>query len=244
MTSPQRNVIITGASRGLGLAMARRLAADGFRVVAIARRTTEALDALIKDTDGRVVFRAYDLMQTEGLPDLVKAIRAEVGPIYGLINNAGIGTAGLLVALSPARIEALVKLNTLSPILLTRAAARSMLAEGSGRIINVSSIIATTGFNALSVYGATKASLIGFTRSLARELGPARVTVNAVAPGFIETDMTGDIGDAELAKVKARSALRRLAEAEDVAAAVSYLMSDGAKNVTGTVLTVDAGGTA
>ena len=239
-----RNVLITGASRGLGLAMARRLAADGFRVVAVARKTSEALDALIAETGGAVVFHPYDLMETEGLPALVKAIRAEVGPIYALVNNAGIGTAGLLVALSPTKIEALVRLNTLSPILLTRAAARSMLAEGAGRIINVSSIIATTGFNALSVYGATKASLIGFTRSLARELGPAGVTVNAIAPGFIETEMTGDMGEADLGKVKGRSALRRLAEAEDVAAAVSYLMSEGARNVTGTVLTVDAGGTA
>ena len=239
-----RNVLITGASRGLGLAMARRLAADGFRVVAVARKPSEALDTLIAETGGAVVFHPYDLMEVEGLPALVKAIRAEVGPIYALVNNAGIGTAGLLVALSPAKIEALVRLNTLSPILLTRAAARSMLAEGAGRIINVSSIIATTGFNALSVYGATKASLIGFTRSLARELGPAGVTVNAIAPGFIETEMTGDMGEADLGKVKGRSALRRLAEAEDVAAAVSYLMSEGARNVTGTVLTVDAGGTA
>lgn len=239
-----RNVLITGASRGLGLAMARRLAADGFRVVAVARKPSEALDTLIAETGGAVVFHPYDLMEVEGLPALVKAIRAEVGPIYALVNNAGIGTAGLLVALSPTKIEALVRLNTLSPILLTRAAARSMLAEGAGRIINVSSIIATTGFNALSVYGATKASLIGFTRSLARELGPAGVTVNAIAPGFIETEMTGDMGEADLGKVKGRSALRRLAEAEDVAAAVSYLMSDGARNVTGTVLTVDAGGTA
>ena len=239
-----RNVLITGASRGLGLAMARKLAADGFRVVAVARKPSEALDALMAETNGAVVFHPYDLMEVEGLPALVKAIRAEVGPIYALVNNAGIGTAGLLVALSPAKIEALVRLNTLSPILLTRAAARSMLAEGAGRIINVSSIIATTGFNALSVYGATKASLIGFTRSLARELGPAGVTVNAIAPGFIETEMTGDMGEADLGKVKGRSALRRLAEAEDVAAAVSYLMSEGARNVTGTVLTVDAGGTA
>ena len=239
-----RNVLITGASRGLGLAMARRLAADGFRVVAVARKPSEALDTLIAETGGAVVFHPYDLMEVEGLPALVKAIHAEVGPIYALVNNAGIGTAGLLVALSPTKIEALVRLNTLSPILLTRAAARSMLAEGAGRIINVSSIIATTGFNALSVYGATKASLIGFTRSLARELGPAGVTVNAIAPGFIETEMTGDMGEADLGKVKGRSALRRLAEAEDVAAAVSYLMSDGARNVTGTVLTVDAGGTA
>jgi 3-oxoacyl-[acyl-carrier protein] reductase len=239
-----RNVLITGASRGLGLAMARRLAADGFRVVAIARTPTETLDALIEDTQGAVRFVAYDLMQVEGLHALVKEIRADVGPIYGLVNNAGLGTTGLLANLSQAKIEALIRLNTLSPIMLTRAVSRGMLVQGGGRIVNVSSIVASTGFSGLSVYSATKASLLGFTRSLARELGPAHVTVNAVAPGFIETDMTGEMGEQPLTKVKNRSALRRLAEAEDVAAAVSYLMSEGARNVTGQVLTVDAGTTA
>ena len=239
-----RNVLITGASRGLGLAMARRLAADGYRVAAIARSPTDALNALTAETDGAVRFFPYDLMQVEGLAALVKGVRAEVGPIYGLVNNAGLGTSGLLTNQSPAKIEALIRLNTLSPIMMTRAVARGLLSQGAGRIVNVSSIVATTGFSGLSVYSATKASLLGFTRSLARELGPVGITVNAVAPGFIETDMTGDMGEGALAKVKNRSALRRLADAADVAAAVAYLMSDDARNLTGQVLTVDAGATA
>jgi 3-oxoacyl-[acyl-carrier protein] reductase len=129
-------------------------------------------------------------------------------------------------------------------MVLTKYLARGMMTAGAGRIVNVSSIIAFTGYNALSVYAATKASMIGFTKSLAREVGRLGVTVNAVAPGFIETAMTGEMDEAERGRVANRSALKRLAEPQDVADAVAYLMSDRARNVTGTVLTIDAGSTA
>jgi 3-oxoacyl-[acyl-carrier protein] reductase len=141
-------------------------------------------------------------------------------------------------------IEKLVRLNTLAPIILTKYAARAMMTGGGGRIINISSIVADNGASGLSVYAATKASLLGFTRSLAREIGKLGVTVNAVAPGFMMTEMTQSMNDAQRDKIARRSALNRLVDVEDVAHAVSYLMSDGARNVTGTVLTVDAGNTA
>ena len=238
-----RNVLVTGASKGLGLAMARRLASDGFGVIAVARSQSEPLTALMAETDGAVQFRSYDLLDVDGIAAFVKEVRGDLGPIYGLVNNAGLGTGGLLATMTQAQMEPLIRLNVLSPIMLTKAVSRGMMAQGGGRIVNISSIVASTGYTALSVYSATKASLIGFTRSLARELGRVDVTVNAVAPGFVATDMTSDMSPEQLAKVAGRSALRRLAEADDVAAAVSYLMSDAAKNVTGTVLTVDAGGT-
>ncbi|HEX4182164.1 MAG TPA: SDR family oxidoreductase [Caulobacteraceae bacterium] len=238
-----RNVLVTGASRGLGLAMARRLAADGFRVHAVARKASDEVLALSSET-GAVHFHAFDLLDVDGLPALARRLRADFGPLYGLVNNAGIGTSGLLTTMPQGQIEALIRLNTLSPILLTRAVARSMLAQGSGRIVNVSSIVASTGFKALSVYSATKASLVGFTRSLARELGAVGVTVNAVAPGFIDTEMTDVMDEGTKDQVVRRSALRRLAVAGDVAAAVAFLLSDDARNITGTVLTVDAGATA
>jgi 3-oxoacyl-[acyl-carrier protein] reductase len=212
----------------------------------VARSLADPLAQLIAESggpEGAVQFRAYDLLDIEGLPALVKAIRADVGSLYGLVNNAGIGTGGLLANLTQAQIETLIRLNTLSPIMLTKAVSRSMMAQGEGRIINISSIVGSTGYNALSVYGATKASLLGFTRSLSRELGPAGITVNAVAPGFIPTEMTSDMSPAQMERIAGRAALRRLAEAEDVAAAVSYLMGDDGRNVTGTVMTVDAGGT-
>jgi 3-oxoacyl-[acyl-carrier protein] reductase len=175
---------------------------------------------------------------------LVRGLKKQHGPIWGLVNNAGIGTSGLLPNMTQESIEQLIRLNTLSPIMLTKFVARAMLTQGSGRIVNVSSIVASTGFNGLSVYAATKASLIGFTRSLAREMGRLNVTVNAVAPGFIDTDLTHDMDPDDKARVARRSALQRLAAAEDVAAAVAYLLSEDARNVTGTVLTVDAGATA
>lgn len=119
-----------------------------------------------------------------------------------------------------------------------------MMTQRGGRIVNISSIVASDGFNALSVYSATKAALIGFTRSLARELGPLDITVNAVAPGFISTEMTSELGAGGVEKIVRRSALRRMAEIEDVGSAVAFLFSEGARNITGTVMTIDAGNTA
>ena len=239
-----RNVLVTGGSRGLGLAVARRLSADGFRVIAVARRTSEPLEALVASTAGAVRFAPFDLADVDATANFVRGVKAEVGPFYGLVNNAGLGTSGMLANMSQAQIEGLIRLNTLSPIMVSKFVVRSMMSQGAGRVVNMSSIVATTGFNGLSVYGATKASLIGFTKGLAREVGRTGITVNAVAPGFVDTDLTSGMDEAERSRVARRSALQRLAEAEDVANAVAYLMSDQARNITGTVLTVDAGATA
>lgn len=243
-----RNVIVTGGSRGIGLAICKQLAGAGYRAIAIARSaTTELIAAQAEATasgNGEISFAAYDLSDIEGMVELVRALRKSFGPIYGLINNAGIGTEGLLAVMPLADIEQLIRLNVLSPIALTRQVIRSMMSEASGRIINMSSIIGSTGYNALSVYGATKASMVGFTKSLARELGRAGITVNAIAPGFIETAMTEKLGDEKRAQIARRSALQRLAETEDVARAVEFLLGDGGRNITGTVMTIDAGNTA
>jgi 3-oxoacyl-[acyl-carrier protein] reductase len=239
-----RNVIVTGGSRGLGLAMSVRLVKSGYRVIAIARKKSDALVQAMDEADDALHFVACDLGEIEALPELVREMRIQFGAIYGLVNNAGIGTEGLLAMMHNSQIETLIRLNTLSPIVLTKYVVRQMMAEGRGRIVNVASIIASTGYMGLAVYGATKASMVGFTRSLAREVGQLGITVNAVAPGFIETEMTSGLADKERDKIAGRSALRRLAEAEDVAGAVDYLMGDSARNITGTVLTIDAGATA
>jgi 3-oxoacyl-[acyl-carrier protein] reductase len=244
----RRNIVVTGGSRGLGLGIATKLAAAGYCVIAVARKTNDKLQAAIEAAEraeaGAIHFMPFDLGEIERIPDLVKAIRQTYGPIYGLVNNAGLGFDGVLAIMYTSQIEQLVRVNTISPIVLTKYAVRSMMSEGGGRIVNVASIIGFTGFSGLSVYGATKASMIGFTRSLAREVGRMGVNVNAVAPGFIETDMTQGMGTEQLAQVTRRSALRRLPEVEDVADAVEFLLGDKARNVTGTVLTVDAGSTA
>jgi 3-oxoacyl-[acyl-carrier protein] reductase len=243
-----RNVIVTGGSRGLGLAMARRLAGAGYRVIAIARNDTDELAAASRTAAasgmGEIAFRTADLSRIEKLPALMRALRADYGAIYGLINNAGSGTGGVLGLMPDGEIERLVRLNMLASIVLAKYAARSMMTARAGRIINIASITAFTGYRGLSVYSATKASLVGFTRSLAREFGPLGITVNAIAPGFIDTDMTHALSESDRETIRRRSALGRLAEPDDVARSAEFLLGDGGRNITGTVLTVDAGNTA
>ena len=240
-----RNVLVTGGSRGIGLCIAQKLAEAGFNVIAVARRESDELRAAIGEAkQGNLHFCACDLSEIDALPAFVKALRDEFGAIYGLVNNAGIGTEGLLATMHNSDIEALVRLNVLSPVILTKYVVRHMMADGEGRIVNISSIIASTGYNGLSVYGATKAAATGFTRSLAREVGKVGITVNAIAPGFIDTELTQGLGGEGRDKIAKRSALRRLPEADDVARMVEYLFSDGGRNITGSVLTIDAGNTA
>jgi 3-oxoacyl-[acyl-carrier protein] reductase len=243
-----RNVIVTGGSRGLGLAIVTALASAGYHVLAIARKETDELrsvaDAAKREQRGAVDFRAFDLADTGKIAQLVVDLRKEFGPLYGLVNNAGIGTAGVLTIMRDEQIESLLRLNTLAPILLTKYVVRSMMVEKAGRIINIASIVASTGYSGLSAYSATKASLVGFTRSLAREVGQLGITVNAIAPGFIATEMTHDLSGGQRDQIIRRSALRRMAEAQDVAGSVEFLLSEKGKNITGTTLTVDAGNTA
>jgi len=241
-------VIVTGGSRGLGLGIVRRLICEGYCAIAVARKMNDQLASTIEYADrshpGSIHFEPFDLENVQEIPDLVKKLRKDLGPIYGLVNNAGIGTDGALAIMHNSQIERLIRLNTLSPIVLTKYVVRHMLADGGGRIVNVASIVGFTGFSGLSVYSATKASLIGFTRALAREVGRMGVNVNAVAPGFLETEMTERMDDEHREQVARRSALRRFPGVDEVADAVEFLLGSKARSITGTVLTVDAGSTA
>ncbi len=243
-----RNVIVTGGSRGIGLGISQKLAAAGYRAIVIARYENENLCRVRSDCNaanpGSFAFHSCDLSQLATIATLVSDLRKKYGPIYGLVNNAGISFDGSLALMPPSKIEQLVLLNTVSPILFTRSAVRSMLADGGGRIVNIASITAFSGYSGLSVYSATKAALVGFTRSLAREVGRAGITVNAVAPGFVNTDLTHSMTEEQRQKVERRTALKRLTDIQDVADAVAFLLSNEAKSITGTVLTVDAGSTA
>ncbi|HEX3505359.1 MAG TPA: SDR family NAD(P)-dependent oxidoreductase [Xanthobacteraceae bacterium] len=243
-----RTILVTGGSRGLGLGIARKLVAGGYNVIAVARSENKDLGAAMAEAEraerGVLHFVPFDLGEIEKIPNLVRDMRKEFGPLFGLVNNAALGRDGALSLMHNSQIEELIRVNTLSPIVLTKYVVRAMMSEGAGRIVNVASIIGFTGYSGLAVYGATKASMLGFTRSLAREVGRLNITVNAVAPGFLDTEMTHGLAGEQREKVMRRSALRKLAGVDDVANAVEYLLSDKAKSISGTVLTVDAGATA
>jgi 3-oxoacyl-[acyl-carrier protein] reductase len=247
-TKNARSVLVTGGSRGLGLAIAQKLAAAGYQTIALARRETREVAAAIARAEeagqGALSFVPFDLGKIDDIPDLVRRLRKQFGPLYALINNAALGLSGTLALMHHTKIDEMVRLNTVSPIVLTKYVLRGMMVDGSGRIVNVASIVASTGASGVAAYAATKASMVGFTRSLAREVGPLGITVNAVAPGVLETDMTQVLTDEQRALVARRSALNRLAEVGDVADTVEFLLSERARNITGTVITVDAGATA
>ena len=237
-------VVVTGASKGLGLCICKRVLDSGYKVVGLARSKSVEFKQLESAYQEQLVFIEYDFNNTQGIHDLVKLITKAHGYIFALVNNAALGHNGVLGTMHESHIGELIRVNVEAPILLTKYASRSMLLKLRGRIINISSIIATTGFNGLSVYGATKSALNGFTRSLSRELGKAKITVNTIAPGYMETAMTSGLQGEKLERIKRRSPLGHLATVEDVAGAVVYLLSDDAKNITGITITVDAGSTA
>ena len=237
-------VIVTGATKGLGLAISHSLIESGYFVVGISRTITEEFQSIITTNSENAAFYPFDFYNVSEISDLVKQIIKNHGRPYGLVNNAALGHDGVLATMHENDISTLIKVNIEAPILMAKYVSRSMLLNQKGRIINVGSIIGSTGFNGLSVYGATKSALSGFTKSLSREVGKVGITVNTLAPGYMETAMTGGLQGKKLESIKRRSPLGRLANVKDAAGAVVFLLSDGAVSITGTTLTVDAGSTA
>lgn len=239
--TPKDTVIVTGAAKGLGLAICETLLAAGYRVIGLGRNNTDEFAALEGEN---AEFVTYDLAELDGIPNLVKSIVERLdAPPYALVNNAGIGLDGVLATQHASDITKVLRVNLEAPITLTKYTVRHMLRARRGRVVNISSIIAQTGFNGLAVYGASKAGLEGFTRSLSRELGRSGITVNCVAPGYMLTNMTEGLGGSKLESIKRRAPLG-LPETRHAAHAVRYLLDPESAKTTGTILTVDGGSTA
>lgn len=237
-------IVVTGASKGLGLNICEKLLSSNYKVIGVSRTLSNEFKLLQEKYPKELCFIEYDFNNTCGIQKLSRHIIKEFGNIYGLINNAALGYDGILTTMHEKEIHELIMVNIEAPILLTKYISRSMLINRVGRIINIGSIIGSTGFSGLSVYGATKSSIEGFSKSLSRELGKANITVNTLAPGYMETSMTNGISDRKLDSIKRRSPLGNLVTVDDVSNAILYLLSKETKNITGTTITVDAGSTA
>ena len=237
----ERTLIISGGSRGLGLAMVRNFLDRGDRVATFSRSASDAVNELASQSGDRLLYRQVDATDSAAVQGFVTEVGQRFGRLDGLVNNAGIARDGVLATMSDDSIRQLIEVNLIGTLLLTRESIRLMLLGSGGRIVNVSSILGVRGYSGLSVYSATKAGLIGMTASLARELGPRQFNVNAVAPGYIETEMTGELTDEQKARIIRRTPLGRLGAVGDVVGCVEFLLSDAARFVTGQTLLVDGG---
>ena len=238
MSFQDRVVVVTGASRGIGRAIAEGFAREGARVVCVATTLPNA-QATADAVEGQAY--ACDVSDAAQVEAIFGRIAVEMGTIHTLVNNAGITRDGLLVRMKDEDWDRVMDVNLKGAFLCARAVTKGMMKARAGRIVNVSSIIGATGNAGQANYAASKAGLLGLTKSVAKELGARGVTCNAVAPGFIETEMTHDLPAEFKAHVEKTAPAGRLGKAEDVAAAVLFLASDAAAYITGQTLTVDGG---
>lgn len=235
--------VVTGAGRGIGRAIALKFAAEGADVVCISRTTenAEKVAAEVRALGRKAWAHAVDVADAAAVSAAAEKILAECGRVNVLVNNAGVTRDGLLMIMKEADWDGVLDTNLKGAFLVTKAFSRSMLKQRSGRIINISSVIGLIGNAGQCNYAASKAGLIGFTQSCARELASRHITVNAIAPGFVETDMTADLKDEQRAALLKQIPLGVLGTADDIAGAALYLASPAARYVTGQVLTVDGG---
>ncbi|XOV75038.1 MAG: 3-oxoacyl-[acyl-carrier-protein] reductase [Phycisphaerales bacterium] len=242
-SAPTRVALVTGASRGIGKAIAQRLAADGRKVV-LAARSEGALNEVadeIRSAGGEASVATLDVSDADVLASGIEGIIETEGRLDIIVNNAGITRDNLALRMSDEDFMEVLRVNLLSAFVVCRTAARSMMRNKFGRIVNIASTSGVVGNAGQANYAAAKAGLIGMTKSLARELGGKAITANAIAPGFIETDMTASLGDDIKSRIMESMALRRLGQPEDIAAAVAYVSSDAAGFLTGQTICVDGG---
>lgn len=243
MSFENLTAVVTGAGRGIGRAIALKLAEAGTNVVCLSR--TEANSQKVADEIaalGRQSWAvAVDVGDTAAVEAAVAKILEDTGGVNILVNNAGVTRDGLLMRMSEADWDAVLDTNLKSVFTLTKAFSRPMRKASNARIINISSVVGLMGNAGQANYAASKAGLIGFTKSCAKEFAASGITVNAIAPGFIATDMTDELSDKVKEAIKANIPMRKFGEVDDIAEAVAYLAGPGARYVTGQVLTVDGG---
>jgi 3-oxoacyl-[acyl-carrier protein] reductase len=244
MNSRVRTVLVTGASRGLGLEIVRELLSAGFSVVGVARSQSVELQVTMQSCPDRMFFEPFDLSDTSEIQSFASTLHRRYGRFYGLVNNAAIGGEGILATMHEHDICEVVGTNLIAPILLCKYLSRGMLLSRAGRIVNIASVVAQSGASGLSVYAASKAGLIGLTKSLARELGKAGITVSSVSPGYLETSMSATLDESKLAALRRRSPSGRFVTVAEVARTVKFLLSDAGSGINGTNIVVDLGSTA
>ena len=236
-----RNVLLSGASRGLGLALARHLLAGGARVAGFARSSTDEVRVLLAANRGRFRFTECDILDYPALERIVDDTAAAFGGIDTLVNNAAIGQDHLLAHTSREMVRQVLAVNLEAPIVLTRKVVRTMLASATaGRIISISSICGSQGYPGLTAYSAAKGGIDAFTRSLARELGERGILVNAIAPGFFESEMSSVLAPAQIDSIRRRTPTGRLTTAGDILPLIDLLLARQS-NLTGQTLYVDGG---
>jgi 3-oxoacyl-[acyl-carrier protein] reductase len=235
--------VVTGAGRGIGRGIALKFAAAGADVVCVSRtaENSEKVAAEIRALGRKAWAVAVDVSDANAVAAAAKQILTDAGRVDILVNNAGVTRDGLLMRMSDADWDTVLDTNLKGAFLVTKAFARAFIKQSSGRIINIASVIGLMGNAGQANYAASKAGLIGFTMSVARELASRGVTCNAIAPGFIETDMTAELSAELKAELLKKIPLGLLGSTDDIAAAALYLASPGARYVTGQVLTVDGG---
>ena len=242
----RKHVIVTGGSRGLGLSMIEGLLTDGYRISTCSRTKTAKLEALLAHPDfgSRFFWGPCRVGEADEVDSFVRDAVTWAGDdgIWGLVNNAGVAQAGILASFPNVESEKILKINLLGAIQAARAVSNYLIGRpGGGRILNISSIIGSRGYNGLAAYSASKAGMDGLTRALARELGRRQITVNSVCPGYVKTEMSSTLNPAQLMQIVGRTPLGRLATEEDVLGLVRFLLSDAAGMITGQSILVDGG---
>ena len=239
----EKVALVTGASRGIGRAIALQLAQEGFTVVgtATSQAGADGISTALADIDAKGRGMVLDVTDADQLTDVIASITREHGPIQVLINNAGITRDNLLLRMKDEEWSSIIETNLTSVFRVTRACLRGMMKARWGRIVNIGSVVGSTGNPGQANYAAAKAGMLGFTKSLAKEVGSRGITVNVVAPGFIDTDMTRELPQEQRQALLDVIPLGRLGEAEEIAHAVSFLCSDKAAYITGETLHVNGG---